>query len=368
MHTFMSMETISPPGACPNEIQLPPWYIDQQIGYMEEVLAPPDAAEAARLEWVSSLPAEGFASAEHQEVVGHIAAIGFPLDNFNNLSHRPNVGEEEHTLASWGVGTENYGEFTIYDLHHRQHPEERLRTIGHESMHANTPLDGKNAHLYGGEAERLEAVRFVEALAEQSLLTGKWLNGYHKSLAQKYNADKTAKNHAIFVEETSAITAELALSNRGHLRQVEDAQHKKMDDLTRAARAQGKPEPAPKVALLSSEGRDGSVRVEGIDRTLIKLLHGVDDYHSLMQRINSLKARFYPEESLTVAIERGTAGSMQTLPIEIMMQALNVEKDKPRTNKAKLKSKSKKTAEISRIKPKPYIVQAAGWLSLASAA
>jgi hypothetical protein len=284
--------------------------------------------EEARLGYLGSLLATGFDADPdaHHEMIEQVAAIGYPVDNFKNFVRRPNDKKEnQYTLASWGIGTENYGEFSVYELFDRQIPEERLGTLAHESAHANTPLNPNNAHLFGGEAERLEAVGFIIAVADQSLATNKMLNGYHDYLALQYKqrlADPSGLegiDYRTFVEETSAILSQLALTNRAKIEQIQEQQHKVWDDIARASRAQGKPEPAPKVQLLSQPDHMGVVKPAGIDKTLLRLLdmpaetRGMAGYDRLMAHISGLKARFYQDDTLQVANGRFEAQNAEVI-------------------------------------------------------
>jgi hypothetical protein len=291
-------------------------FIAEQIVGMEAQFTeqgPVYVGEINRRAYIESLPASGFTRGGYAEMIDQVAAIGLPVDNFNNFIRRQNLKgtEDENYLASWGIGASNYGEFSVYDLHNRQAPQERLATITHESAHANTPLVAHNARLYGGEAERLETAEYVHNLADQSLATGVWLNGYHAYLAEKLEGKKIDRKG--FDEETFAIATELGMTNRGHLAQVQERQHQKIDDLARIARIQGLPEPR-KVSLLSEERPDGSVTVTGIDKPLITLIDGVSNFASFKQHLSGLKHQFYPDKALAVAVNRGTANTIELSP------------------------------------------------------
>lgn len=267
------------------------------FGIWEQQMIAPEAQLAA-------LPHEGFTPEQRGQLIDQVVAVGLPVDNYTKLIRGKNdvrAGTEHH-LGSWGTGIGNYGEFTIYELLDRygaEIPEERLATIAHEGAHANTPLLPENAHLFGGETERVEAERFAWAAADQTLRTKRYLTGYHADLAEKLSQGKIT--HETFVEETQAIATELALTNRAKLEQVEAAQHAQLDRQRRLDAPETLVEP---VNLLSRVNKDGVVAVEGIDRQLIALIKDVSDYRGLIDHVGTLKAHIYPEATLAVADAR----------------------------------------------------------------
>lgn len=261
-------------------------------------------------EQLGSLPQEGFTPEQHREVVDQIAAIGLPIDNLRKLVRRPNDTGSEGVLGSWDNGPENYGEFSVYELLDKQIPEMRLGTLVHEGAHANSPLRQENAHFYGGEEERAQAELYVHNLAGQSLITGKYMTGYHKHLAKQLDANEIPLG--TFIEETQAIASELALTNRAKLAQVEAAQHAKIDKLRQA----GLVTPDLKaVNLLSHPSESGEAEVDGIDKQMVALITGVSDYDSLIGHTTGLKARFYPAQTPEVPEqlpEQSTPSAYQT--------------------------------------------------------
>jgi hypothetical protein len=265
----------------------------------------PAMAENRRRMYLRSLPHAGFEDRPgvYSEMIDQIAAVGFPVDNFRRFERRDNAGDSGNmvTLASWGIGIVNRGEFTVHHELERRHPEKRLATIGHESAHATTPLNPANAEFYGGEAERQEAAAFVLSAANQAIETGVTLNGYHKHLLSEYRANKI--DHETFAEETMAIMSELALTNRARLEIVSNAQVYAMADKNRERRVQGLP-PVDSVQLISTADRYGKLQTAGIDRNLIKLLEGVQDRDDLLLHIGALKDRFYPDETRAIAARR----------------------------------------------------------------
>lgn len=250
--------------------------------------------------FLRDLPHEGFRSDEHREtVITQIDAVGLPVDNYRSLAYKQNEKGKENTLGSWGIGSKNFGEFSVYELLERQIPEQRLSTIAHEGAHANSPLQKENAYLFGGEAERARAEKYVWQLANQSLITGKYMTGYHKYLSQQLTLGKI--DYRTFAEETQAIATELAMTNRAKLIQVEDAQRDKIGRMHLMGALPASFEP---VDLLSRVAPDGHVEVGGIDTQLIALVRGVNNFAELLEHVGNLKAQFYPDESLAVAQKR----------------------------------------------------------------
>jgi hypothetical protein len=269
----------------------------------------------ARLAYLQSLPAEGFKSEEEkQKTIEQIAEVGFPIDNYKKLvSKRNGRGREEKVYASWGIGSKNYGEYIRYDLLDKEVPQKQLGTTGHEGAHAASPFDTRNKVAYPNPESRKEAQQVAIGIAEQTLTTEIALNGYHQWLMEemKYyeehgkprNKDEQIIDRAVFYEETHAIASELGLSNRKRLEMIQKSQHDELDNMAKL----GLVDKQKKVYLLTSPGEDDVVRVAGIDKTLITLLDGVNNYEDLVNHVDKLKEKFYPAEDLNKARQRGTA-------------------------------------------------------------
>lgn len=160
---YMSVEA-------PNRGSIPDIHQDPLIGsrFEEPIVAPgvEFITPLERLNHLNSLldlskPESRFVAGQLHEAIDQIVAIGYPVDNFNSFNHETNKAKEgtQYHLASWaGKGCKDYGQFTIYDLHHVQINQERLATVGHESAHANSPHEAHNAKFYGGEKGRIAAV------------------------------------------------------------------------------------------------------------------------------------------------------------------------------------------------------------------
>lgn len=243
------------------------------------------------------LPDYGFESGQKGEIINKIVSIGLPVDNITALSRERNEhgSEAEATLGSFVINGEYKGRYSVYELLDRQIAEKQLGTMAHESAHANSPMWAENSYLFGGEQERAEVLDMVERSAAQSLLTGKYLNGYQKYLAEKLYAGEIPS--WLYVEETWAITAELALTDRKKLEQTQQAQHTQLDRLNSHA-----DDSLEKVSFITTD----SDNPEGIDKALISLIEGISDYEGLTDHVTGLKAKFYPDRALAIAYDRGT--------------------------------------------------------------
>lgn len=230
---------------------------------------------------------EGFTPSQRRQTVDDIVVAAFPVDNIQRLQRRPSRLSDELTLGSWGVGDENYGEFTVYQVLDWLPREHTGETVTHESSHVNSPFDPNNARFYGGERQRQEAARFAERLAQQSVDTNRYLDPYHRNLARLLKAEKIEEER--FKEETWAIACQHALTDRAHLLQVQDAQRASLE---RRQRGGLLPQNYEFTELMSHRTPDGRVELGGVDKPLVRLLHGVNDYNGLMRHVQKLKTHF----------------------------------------------------------------------------
>lgn len=264
---------------------------------IEEPEEPVDPAEH-----LAELPANGFESDQYlARLQADIIAIGLPVDNFRAFQYEQNDSgyhSNPNAIGGWGIGPENKGTFYIYSLLDRL-GEYRLGTLVHESAHANTPMNPENTSQFGGEAKRQAAELFAKNLADQSLLTDTFLNGYHAYNAKEFRAGRMSK--ATFIEETQAIASELGVTNRAKLEQIQEVQLSKVERLKRAG--EWDLDLAP-VNLISKTYPDGHTEVDGIDHQLIALTRDVENYGDLMTHIKALKPQFYHYNSATVASGR----------------------------------------------------------------
>lgn len=245
----------------------------------------PTLTEMQRRGHLESLPAGGFSHpAEHQELIDDIVTIGLPVDNYSSLTKRPNTHDTEGVLGSWGTGSQNYGDFSIYPLLDYYRPEKRWEVLTHEGSHASSPLDPHNNERFGGREGRHEAAVFALRAAEQSLMTGKYVDGYQRYLAEQLVTGEI--NMATFVEESWAIMSEKAMTNRKHLEQVQDAQQA----VFLRQRALGVISPDISFTQLVSRPEMG--QAGGIDKYLVRLYDGVSNLQDLTAHAAKLKEQF----------------------------------------------------------------------------
>jgi hypothetical protein len=162
---------------------------------------------------------EGFRPEKQVFVQELIERIGIRTDHIEAVVYEPNTNGKENRLASWQRAT---GKLTFHKLMEVQPAEAQLGTGIHELTHEVSPFDERNESMYGGPEGRKEAIARAWVVAEQTELTGRVINGYHRMLLQELRAGKIGMQ--VFVEETNAIMAEERLINPKHLKQVSEAQ------------------------------------------------------------------------------------------------------------------------------------------------
>jgi hypothetical protein len=277
----------------------------------------------ARIEHLQQLPIEqGKATGQQRsEAIKQIAAIGYPLDRLNKIIFRQETSRSKDTLADYTGGGK--GELGIYKKHYEQSDAERLATLGHELSHSCSPLKPENADLYGGKEHQAEMASFVGQVTDQSLVTGVYIDGYHKRVLEDFKKEQAAVAHALTVgtigqashdrilaaglrkarEETWAILNERGITNRQLLHDVQGRQQLALEDHNRIARLNHQTE-RKFVQLISNED---SATPAGIDRALVELLEGVHGLRGLRNRVAELKETFYPEEEAQKAHRRARA-------------------------------------------------------------
>jgi len=257
----------------------------------------------ARREKIQGLKKVGFNNEQEKWIEDKLVTVALPVYNLKSLHRKENKYGSENTLGSWGYGIPNYGEFSIYELLDKQINEKKIGTIAHESAHANTPFNENNTFIFGSEATREAAAKHAIKVANQTVITKKFLNGYHRHLHDKYIGRDIPKKDRIslatFQEETWAIMTELAITNRAHLEQVQEAQHKSLYKL----KIEGENVPE-KVYLISHQDEKGEVVVNGVDIALINLVDGVDTLDALKEHVISLKGEFYSNNYYEIAKKR----------------------------------------------------------------
>lgn len=108
----------------------------------------------------------------------------------------------------------------------------------------------------------------VAAIAQQTLITERYLSPYHKHLTQQFVQGEI--DQRTYLEETSAIATAMSLINRKHLAQVEAAQHARLRQIDPKAKP---------VNLVSRRINDHGIQLSGTDATLMTLigLNTLDD-------------------------------------------------------------------------------------------
>lgn len=250
---------------------------------------------------------------ENVEVVGfgrnsgwikdRAAQLGFPVDNISRLRSSSNTRETKDVLGSFTYRGEDEGTLDIYKHKENLKPIVLFGVLVHEFQHENTPLDKKNAFLYGSEANRANAANFATSAAKQAEATQVFLNPYHKSHFQRLTEararfERGEKNEEdrlsleqsewLFQEETLAIMSELRLANPEHLCQVEQAQ---MESLARRTRG-GEVDLPEGIHLISSAVSDPLNSGQGIDRVLIDLFAEVNNLQELNLHIATQRQAF----------------------------------------------------------------------------
>ena len=272
---------------------------------LEEPRLQEKETKPSRAERLASLPHEGLTDQEHQRIVDQLDAILRNIEPITSLVKRPNDETTKNVLASYTTGGENKGQLAVYEKADQLPPEAFTGALSHENGHADSPFDPAHDEVHGGEPERKEAAAFAINLAQQSLETNTFMNGYQKMLAQELAesqepAEKEEKRK-IYYEETYAIAIELGLTNPAKLEQVQAAQQAK---IAKRQKAGTWPDDIQPVNLVSTPGPDGEIVVDGIDKTLIRLLEGIDSHEALVAHRENLKTKFYPEQSRAIAQKR----------------------------------------------------------------
>lgn len=186
---------------------------------MEKRMQSPRVFELPR-----DLPIEGFTQDRELFVRGVLEKIGLPLDRVSKITFKPNTSKTEYVLGSAHQTT---GEVTFYKRMEGIPEIAQVGTAVHELIHVNSFFVIENEDAYGGPENMNRALENAVMVANQTISSHKFLNGYHKALYHEYmtNPDNAAAKQK-FVEETNAIMMELRFVNEKHLEEVLKAQNK----------------------------------------------------------------------------------------------------------------------------------------------
>jgi hypothetical protein len=169
----------------------------------------------------------GFSENQQNSVKNIADSVGFYRAGIKSFVH----GGTRHIPGGEVGGWFDFGrkELALADGALRHEGQMGSVTI-HELTHAGSPFVNKEARDYyiatKGYELFNEATMGVVKAAQQSFVTGTYLNGYHKWLGNQLKFNQI--DPAQFIEETSAILAEIRITNPMHLQQVNEAQTNKL--------------------------------------------------------------------------------------------------------------------------------------------
>ena len=216
-------------------------------------------------------PMIGFTPEQARRVKNHIESIDLPPDNIEEVVYRPNKRGEKGIVGSFEPFN---GRLTVYKDLDKLPPIAQHGTIVHEMTHSVSPLDPCNEPFYGSNEEISFARNHAIAVAYQSLVTQKYINGYQAFLAKKLAVGEIDKER--FVEETNAIMVEQRFTNLSHLEQVEKSQKNKLKELKR------------KGSLEAANLRPVDV-VAGVEQEISSLIPKLKTKGAINRHVNNLK-------------------------------------------------------------------------------
>jgi len=163
----------------------------------------------------------GFTQEQGRWVHSQLTGFGLPLDRLVGVRYTAN---EEKTKNTLGMCTQNneVGVIDLFKSLEKLPREAQCGTMAHELAHLNHPDQAVNLNAYGSQEKMDEVQNFVHSVADQTIATGKYLNGYQRVLVEQFNngqIDRARLDH-----ETFAILVELRFTNSAHLQQVDQAQ------------------------------------------------------------------------------------------------------------------------------------------------
>ncbi|KKR51323.1 MAG: hypothetical protein UT84_C0001G0008 [Candidatus Curtissbacteria bacterium GW2011_GWA1_40_16] len=224
----------------------------------------------------------GFTKDQEKRARQYIQDLGMPAQNIKRVVYREARRGEEDILGTWELYN---GTLTFYKNLERFPPIAQLKTVAHEQSHSVSSLDPKNEKLYGGRQEQLIAARHIEAVANQSIITRKYLNGYQAHLHRQYERDEI--DFTRFAEETQAIMMELRFTNPEHLEKIQKAQFVQIRKIN--SKHQG-PAIMP-VAIMTTEAQAQKGLV-GVDRTLSKLIPHLQTKADIDSHVAEVRRKF----------------------------------------------------------------------------
>jgi hypothetical protein len=128
-------------------------------------------------------------------------ASGKPVDYVGNIT--PIASYESYKDQLW-ISNKTILESSRSELMH---------TMLHELIHPNEAFDARNARFYGGPEQMLGVANHVICIANQSLRTGVYLDGYHADLGHLLLEGEIDEQQ--FIRETQAILIQMYVFSRG---------------------------------------------------------------------------------------------------------------------------------------------------------
>lgn len=171
------------------------------------------------------------------------------------------------------------------------------RNEAESAWHDKSPFNPNNAAAFGSDAERLSAAEQVRGMANQALLTNKFLDGRQKGLAAQLRKGEITED--AFAEASGAIMTGLAIMNPKKLEQVNAAQEKAIAKRIKG----GKLPPDTEAVRLTSRTTENGMELAGIDAIAAKLV-GVDSHEGLRHKGLEIKRRTYGAAAFAIAERR----------------------------------------------------------------
>ncbi|HYH75629.1 MAG TPA: hypothetical protein VD735_06770 [Candidatus Saccharimonadales bacterium] len=160
-----------------------------------------------------------------------------------------------------------------------------------------SPFRPENAAAFGSEADRLSAAERVREMANQALLTNKFVDGRQKQLAAQLRKGEISEE--MFADASGAIMTGLALMNPKKLEQIQAAQAKVIAKRIKA----GKLPPETQAVNLTSQATENGMQLAGIDAVAAKLA-GVTSSEELRYKGLEIKRRTYGEAAFKLVKHR----------------------------------------------------------------
>lgn len=167
----------------------------------------------------------GFSGKQEVMVKETMEDFGMPLVNISEVNYSPTEKGREEMVGSFRP---HEGKMSYYKSIDKLPAPAQHAVMSHEIAHANSPFEAKNEQLYGSGEVAERARMHTITVAEQTIKSRTFLNGYQKELARQLQADEIDERR--YLEETFAILVEQRFTNPKHLEQVQEALNAKVDN------------------------------------------------------------------------------------------------------------------------------------------